>query len=168
MIDREYCLTMSRYNRWQNKQLQRFLENIDQKELTRDRGAFFGSIMNTINHLLWGDHIWIARFDGGKGPEVDGQNSVSVCPTLAVWSAERFRMDGRIELWAKSLSNIDLKGNLTWYSGSLGREVSKPMEQCIVHLFNHQTHHRGQVHAMLTTTGSKAPVSDLIFMPDDF
>ncbi|MHA6261749.1 DinB family protein [Arenibacterium sp. CAU 1754] len=168
MIDRDYCLMMSRYNRWQNKQLQRFLQDLTPKDLTRDRGAFFGSILETVNHLLWGDHLWISRFDGGAGPDVDGKDSVILCPTLAAWSAERFRMDGRIELWAKSLDNIDLKGDLTWYSGIMGRDVSKPMEQCVMGFFNHQTHHRGQVHAMLTATGSKAPVSDLIFMPEEF
>ena len=62
----------------------------------------------------------------------------------------------------------DLTGELTWYSGAQGCEVSKPMAQCVVHFFNHQTHHRGQVHAMLTAAGCKGiGDTDLAFMPED-
>jgi len=57
-------------------------------------------------------------------------------------------------------------GNLTWYSGAADREVTKPMALCVAHFFNHQTHHRGQLHAMLTADGMEAPVSDLFLMPE--
>lgn len=168
MIDRDYCVTMARYNSWQNKQLTGFLEALDPAELTRDRGAFFGSILATISHLYWGDHMWMSRFDGGSKPTQSASESTTLFPTLAVWSAERFRMDGRIRIWAENLRSVDLAGDLIWYSGISGREMSKPMAMAVTHFFNHQTHHRGQVHAMLTAAGSKAPVSDLAFMPDSF
>lgn len=167
MISRDYCVTMARYNRWQNKQLEGFLQALPTKELTRNRKAFFGSIMATINHLYWADHIWMSRLDGGDGPGGGIADSTALFPTLAAWSAERFRMDGRIRLWADKLDNIDLKGDLTWYSGAAGREMTLPLARVVVHVFNHQTHHRGQIHAMLTAAGSKAPVSDLAFMPED-
>ena len=167
MIDRNYCLTMARYNRWQNKQLEELLQPLSWDELTRDRGAFFGSIMQTLSHIYWGDWIWMSRFDGRPGPGMDGRAGLTLFPTLATWSADRFRMDGRISLWANRLDTVDLTGDLTWYSGSSGREVTKPLALLVVHFFNHQTHHRGQVHAMLTATGSKAPVSDLFLMPED-
>ena len=166
MIDRDYCVTMARYNRWQNDQLEKLLGGLETAEVTRDRGAFFGSMLGTLNHLLWGDMTWMSRFDGGPAPDLPALESTRMCPTLAAWSAERFRLDGRITHWVKSLHSVDLAGTLTWYSGSAEREVTAPMGGLVVHFFNHQTHHRGQVHAMLTATGSKAPISDLFLMPD--
>ncbi len=167
MIDRDYCLIMARYNAWQNGQLTDLLGALPASELTRDRGAFFGSILRTLNHILWGDQIWVSRFDGGEGPSVAAADSLDAHPTLGAWSAERFRMDGRIRLWAERLDNIDLQGELSCFSGAEGRDFKRPLAACVVQLFNHQTHHRGQVHAMLTAAGSKAPVSDIVFMPEE-
>ena len=167
MIDDRYCRMMARYNAWQNRQLTDNLQDVHLSELTRDRGAFFGSILGTLNHLLWGDLIWMSRFDGGAAPEGGIKESPSRHPTLASWSAERFRTDGRIRHWAETVNNIDLAGELTWYSGAAGREVSRPLAMLVVHFFNHQTHHRGQVHAMVTAAGLTAPVSDLFLMPED-
>jgi uncharacterized damage-inducible protein DinB len=164
MIDRAYCQMMARYNAWQNTQLGDALKDQPLGELTKDRGAFFGSILGTLNHLLWGDLMWMSRLDGGEPPEAGIADSTARHPTLAAWSAERFRVDARIRHWAETIDNIDLKGDLSWYSGAAGRQMTKPMEACVVHMFNHQTHHRGQVHAMLTAAGLTAPVSDLIFM----
>ncbi|MCW9044437.1 MAG: DinB family protein [Pseudopelagicola sp.] len=168
MIDRAYCQMMARYNAWQNTQITTAAETLDDAALREDRGAFFGSILGTLNHLLWGDLLWMARFDGGAKPDGEIGESVNLCPTLATWSAERFRTDGRIRLWADKVRALDLTGDLRWYSGAQGREVSKPMAQCVVHFFNHQTHHRGQVHAMLTAAGcDRVGDSDLVFMPDE-
>ncbi len=167
MIDRDYCRMMARYNAWQNEQVAEAAEGLPDKALREDRGAFFGSILGTLNHLLWADLLWMARFDGGARPEGGIKDSVTLCPTLATWSAERFRTDGRIRMWADKVRAIDLTGDHSWHSGALGREVSKPMAQCVVHFFNHQTHHRGQVHAMLTAAGCKGiGDTDLIFMPE--
>lgn len=167
MIDHDFCLMMARYNAWQNRQLTNIVEAMPLAELTRDRGAFFGSILGTLNHLLWGDLIWMSRFDGGPAPEGGIAESRDRHPTVGSWSAERFRTDGRILRWAEGLHNVDLRGDLAWYSGAAGREVSKPLAQLVVHFFNHQTHHRGQVHAMLTAAGREAPVSDLFLMPSE-
>ncbi|MCB1340661.1 MAG: DinB family protein [Pseudooceanicola sp.] len=164
MIDAAYAVTMARYNRWQNSQLQGFLERQPAGELVLERGAFFGSILKTLSHLCWGDHIWLSRFDGGSAPPVGAAESVSYAGDLDAWVRLREELDARILTWARGLG--DLSGDLTWYSGAAGREVSKPLAELIVHFFNHQTHHRGQVHAMLTATGSKAPVSDLFLMPE--
>ena len=166
MIDRDYCVTMTRYNAWQNKQLMDVLEDVDDAVLRKDHGAFFGSIFGTLNHLLWGDLFWMSRFDQGAGPTCEGKDSATLHTTFATWHAERIRLDRQIAEWAEKLNDQDLKGDLTWFSGSIGRDVSKPLGMCVVHFFNHQTHHRGQVHAMLTASGLQAPVSDLVFMPD--
>ncbi len=167
MITPEYCLTMARYNSWQNKQLKDAIEELDETELRKDRNGFFGSILATANHILWGDLLWMARFDGGHGPDTSIAESVDTTPTFAVWSAERFRLDARQILWAEKLNAVDLVGDLGWYSGSLQAQVSRPIAQCVTHMFNHQTHHRGQIHTMLTQAGKTAPVSDLVFMPQE-
>ena len=163
----EYCVAMACYNAWQNKQLRAVFETLSEVELRRNRKAFFGSLMKTANHLLWGDALWMSRFDGGSGPDVGPEQHVEFTPTPAVWSGERFRMDARILKWADSLHAVDLKGDLTWYSGALKQNISKPLSLCIVGFFNHQTHHRGQIHAMLTAAGATAPVTDLFIMPED-
>lgn len=167
MIARDYCVTMARYNAWQNRQLGGVLAALPEAELNRDRKAFFGSILGTVNHLLWGDMIWMARFDGGRAPDRGIPDSADLCQTLDDWSAERARMDGRIRRWADGLTDAALSRDLTWFSGAAGRQVTRPVALCVAHMFNHQTHHRGQVHAMLTAAGSPAPVSDLFLMPED-
>ena len=70
-------------------------------------------------------------------------------------------------MWADTLRTLDLKRRLSWFSGTLQQDMKQPLEVCVTQLFNHQTHHRGQIHAMMTAAGLKAPVSDIIFMPED-
>lgn len=166
MITPEYCVAMARYNAWQNKQLKAALDGMTPEELVKPRGAFFGSIQATVNHLLWADGMWMSRVDGGKAPGGGIAESVDLCARYGDWTVARFRMDARILLWAEAVHAVDLTGALSWYSGALGREISKPRALCIMHMFNHQVHHRGQVHAMLTAAGAEAPVTDLPFMPE--
>ncbi|WP_397542302.1 DinB family protein [Roseovarius salis] len=168
MITPEYCRLMARYNAWQNRQLARLLRDVPLDDLKADQGAFFGSILGTLNHVLWADRMWMSRFDAGFAkPEGGIRESVDLCPTLGVWDAERFAMDGSIAAWADRLGAIRLSGDLSWHSAASGRDQSKPLALCVVHMFNHQTHHRGQVHAMMTRAGLEAPVTDLFLMPED-
>ena len=166
MITPQYCQTMARYNAWQNDGLRKIVAGMDKDTLNKDRGAFFGSIIGTLNHALWGDMIWISRFDGGASTDVHLRESAEFTPTAAVWAAERFRMDARITLWAQSVQAIDLTGDLSWASVAAERQVTKSKALCVMQMFNHQTHHRGQVHAMLTAIGIKPNDTDLPFMPE--
>jgi len=169
MITPEYCRTMAHYNAWQNRQLTDALERVSLEELTADRGGFFGSVLGTLNHLLWGDGIWMNRFDPASVEKPAGgiSGSVNLCPTLGTWSAERFVMDGRISQWAGGISAVRLAGDMEFTSSVLKATVRRPVAPCVVHMFNHQTHHRGQVHAMMTAMKLEAPVSDLFLMPED-
>jgi len=168
VIEKGYVVAMARYNAWQNSQLSEIVEGMEENALTQDRGAFFGSIFGTMNHLLWGDTLWMSRWcPDVSAPEGGIAQSTTLTLTLGAWSAERFRMDGRIRIWSKTLDNIDLRGDLTWYSGAQGRTVTRPMSLCVAHMFNHQTHHRGQIHAMVSQAGATPPVSDLFAMPED-
>lgn len=168
MIEPGYVRSMARYNAWQNRQLTDALTGVEDAVLREERGAFFGSIMSTLNHILWGDNMWMSRFtDSVAPPSIPAAQHKDFTPTFAVWSAERFRMDGAIRMWADTVRAVDLHGPLTWHSGMTGRDMIKPVGLCIAHMFNHQTHHRGQVHAMMTQAGLNAPVTDLCFMPED-
>ncbi|WP_299030555.1 DinB family protein [uncultured Sulfitobacter sp.] len=168
MIQKDYVVQMARYNAWQNNQLRDVLKHLDQAELELDRGAFFGSIFGTLNHILWGDTIWMSRLCSDvAAPKLSGDQSTDCTPTYGVWDAERFRLDGRILIWAQTLSNMDLQGEESWFSGATNQHLTRPRSVCIAHMFNHQTHHRGQISQMLKVIGVTTPVSDLIFMPED-
>lgn len=166
MISPDYCQTMARYNAWQNKGMMEGMSAITPADLAMDRQAFFGSIFATANHLLWGDRLWMSRFDGGPAPEVEGADSVRLHAQLQGFLEDRQSTDARINRWAQGLSEAQLSGPLTWYSGLSKRELSKPKAMCVTHFFNHQTHHRGQIHAMLTAAGYKPDDTDLVLMPE--
>lgn len=166
MITAQYCRTMAQYNRWQNNGLRAVVKSMDEGALTQDRGAFFGSIFATLNHLLWGDLMWLARFDAGAGPSVDPADHTRLTPNKTEWDRLRFLTDGRIVEWAGKLKTIDLTGDLHWYSGMAGKDMSASKALCITHFFNHQTHHRGQIHAMLTSAGQTLPDTDLALMSE--
>ena len=68
MIDRQFVERMARYNRWQNRNLYDSADRLSDEERARERGAFFGSIHGTLDHLLWGDRIWMHRFAGTQKP----------------------------------------------------------------------------------------------------
>ncbi|RYH10280.1 DinB family protein [Tropicimonas sp. IMCC6043] len=165
MISVDYVRLMARYNKWQNEAVIAAAETLDDAALRLDRGAFFGSILGTLNHLLWADRIWMARLGPYDRPEITLAESPTYCPTFAAWKADRLRTDGGIDLWAKRLRPINLRGDLRYHSGAAGREFTRPVATCVAHMFNHQAHHRGQVHAMLTAAGATPAATDLTFMP---
>lgn len=166
MISAEFCQAMSRYNRWQNKGLMAEVEKLDEGARSFDRGSFFGSILGTMNHLLWGDTIWMSRFDGWRKPKGGIRESPRFTASWVTYKAARGDADARIVSWADKLDEAALAGDLAWYSGALGANVQKPKWLCIQHFFNHQTHHRGQIHAMLTAAGGRPDDTDLFIMPE--
>lgn len=156
---------MAQYNKWQNKSLYEAASSLTDAERRENRGAFFKSIHGTLAHLLWGDQTWMNRFAGTPKPIAgsigESQEMVGEWSDL---SEQRAAFDDVILGWAGSLSDSDLAGTMSWFSGAVGQEVSKPRSMLIVHMFNHQTHHRGQVHAMLTQAGAKPDDTDLFIM----
>ncbi len=166
MIGPDHVRTMARYNAWQNENLYGAADTLDDAARRAERGAFFGSIEATLNHLLWGDRIWMSRFAGMPKPPGGIADSRTLTPDWATLRIERDRTDSQIIAWAAGLTETDLAGEHTWYSGAAGREVTKPLWLLVTHMFNHQTHHRGQVHAMLTAAGAKPGDTDLFMMPE--
>lgn len=164
MITAEHPRLMARYNRWQNESVFGAAGLLDAAARQADRGAFWGSIQGTLSHLLWGDGMWMARFDGGARPDVPLAESAGYLADWETLKTARAAMDDRIDAWAEGLALPD-GATLTFFSGVLGREVTKSYALCITHFFNHQTHHRGQVHAMLTQAGARPGDTDLFVMP---
>ena len=166
MIGPDHARTMARYNTWQNRSLYAAAEALGEEERRRDRGAFFGSVHATLSHLIWADHTWMARFDRWDKPEADMADSTRWVDDWAELKSKRRITDARIVRWAEHLTERDLEGDLTWFSGAAKKQVGKPRWLLITHFFNHQTHHRGQVHAMLTAAGARPEATDLFMMPD--
>ncbi|MGA8155229.1 MAG: DinB family protein [Rhodoplanes sp.] len=166
MIDSAYARLMARYNRWQNENLLCVATLLSDDERWAERGAFFGSIHKTLSHLLWADHMWISRFSDLPRPPGGIAESVSLYPDWEGLVRERRLMDAAVIDWADKLDDAWLASALTWYSGAAKREITKPRWELVVHFFNHQTHHRGQVHAMLTAAGGRPGDTDLILMPE--
>jgi uncharacterized damage-inducible protein DinB len=164
MITPGYVRTMADYNRWQNENLYGAAARLTDGQRKEPRGAFFGSIHATLNHLLWGDQIWMSRFAGTPKPKVPGiPASVGMFESWDELVRERSAFDKVIVDWAETVDTGWLDGDLTWFSGVAGREVTRPKALLVTHLFNHQTHHRGQVHCMLTQAGAKPGTTDLPF-----
>jgi uncharacterized damage-inducible protein DinB len=156
MIDTAYVQRMARYNRWQNQNLYGVADTLSDDERRRERGAFFGSVHKTLSHLLWADQIWMSRFTDLPKPKAGIPESVSLFPD---W-------DGLKRAWADKLEPAALEGDLSWFSGALKRDLTKPKWVLVTHMFNHGTHHRGQVHCMLTQAGGKPHATDLQALPE--
>ena len=166
MIDSAYVRRMARYNRWQNQNLYGVADGLSDEERRRERGAFFGSVHKTLSHLLWADRIWMSRFADVPKPEGGIPESVSLYPHWDGLTRERAAFDETMIAWADDLNAASLAGDLTWYSGAQKREVTRPKWILITHLFNHQTHHRGQVHSMLTQAGGTPHATDFSLLPE--
>ncbi|MEX2455600.1 MAG: DinB family protein [Rhodospirillaceae bacterium] len=165
MITAEYVRTMAAYNRWQNRSVYAAADTLSDSERRADRSAFFGSIHGTLNHLLWGDQIWMSRFAGTPAPKAA---SIPESPgQIEEWEAlkrQRVAFDEIIVGWAREIDPDWLGRTMTWFSVAVKREVSAPHKLLVAHLFNHQTHHRGQVHAMLTAAGASPDDTDLMLL----
>ena len=167
MISPAHIQFMARYNSWQNDNLYSTAAKLPDSERRRERGAFFGSIHGTLNHILWGDQTWMHRFAGTPKPAAPSiPASTSMVEGWDALAEQRRAFDGVIIVWSKTVGQTWLDGDVTWFSGGSQRDMTKPAWILVTHLFNHQTHHRGQVHCMLTQAGVKPGNTDLPWMPE--
>ena len=164
MITPEYLRTMAAYNSEMNRRVYDAAERLSDEERRRERGAFWGSIHGTLNHILWGDTAWMSRFAGWEKPAQGIKQSAALHDDFFALKDARAEADRRICDWAGQVTTAWLSGDLAWFSAVLSKEISKPKSLLVVHFFNHQTHHRGQVHAMLTAAGEKTGDTDLPFI----
>jgi uncharacterized damage-inducible protein DinB len=156
---------LARYNFLSNRRLYEACVRLGDAERKSERPAFFGSIHGTLNHIMIGDRIWLARFGGEVVPSTN-LDAVPYEDFGELWRA-RQREDERIGAFASGLSTEYLGGALR-YINNEGKTYEDPVRLLVAHLFNHQTHHRGQIHDMLSQTDVSPPVLDLhrIMKPD--
>jgi uncharacterized damage-inducible protein DinB len=157
---------MAAYNAEMNRRLHAAADTLDDAARRADGGAFWGSIHGTLSHLLWGDTAWMSRFDGWDAPGVALKDSARFIEDWAALRAARVAADARILAWAARRDEAWLAGSLTWFSGASGRELTRPRAVLLTHMFNHQTHHRGQAHALITRAGAATGDTDLPWVVD--
>jgi len=166
MISPDWCRMMAAYNSEMNRRLYAAADALDDAVRRADGGAFWGSIHGTLSHLLWGDTMWMSRFDGWEKPAVSQKDSARMTEDWAALKAARVAADARIAGWTGRLTAERLAAPLTWTSAGTGRVSTMPLWVTVAHFFNHQTHHRGQAHALLTRAGAATGDTDLPWVVD--
>jgi uncharacterized damage-inducible protein DinB len=168
MITPQYAQTMARYNRWMNEKIYAAADRLTDEDRKEDCNAFFGSIHSTLNHLVWGDYMWLGRFAKDTSLAKDYPKAAVGTDLYDDWNAlkaARIAMDADILAWAAMLDTEWLSGDFTWYSGLTKSTRTKPAWLLVTHMFNHQTHHRGQVTTLLSQRGIDPGDTDLMLMP---
>ncbi|APC18792.1 damage-inducible protein DinB [Pseudomonas frederiksbergensis] len=169
---RHICL-MATYNEWMNAQVYEAARSLPDEELSTDRKAFFGSILGTLNHVAAGDAVWLKRF--AKHPanylalepirqRPDPKNLDQLLfSNLRELSVHREELDRIIIEWARSITEPDLDHTLN-YTSMKGVPADKNFYSLVMHFFNHQTHHRGQVTTLLSQAGIDVGDTDLVVL----
>lgn len=175
MSSLDHFRLMAPYNAWMNTKIYDTAERLTSEELGRDRGAFFGSILGTLNHLVASDLIWFGRLaahppfagriDLAGLPQPTGLRFI-VSEDLARLRPVRERLDRLIVGFVDGLSETDIAGTLD-YRRTDGTPQRKLLSSVLSHIFNHQTHHRGQVTTLLSQAGVDVGITDLLALIPD-
>lgn len=167
MITPEFVQTMAAYNRWMNEKIYAACDRLTDDERKADRGAFFRSMHSTLNHLLWGDYVWLGRFTKGTLLEKAYPKTGLGTDIHEDWNAlkqARIAMDADILSWAAMVDSNWLAQDFSWYSGLMKTNRTRPVWLLVTHMFNHQTHHRGQITTLLSQHGIDPGETDLMLM----
>lgn len=164
---------LAEYNQWMNEKLYETAGRLSAEGRAADRGAYFGSVMGTLNHILGADSIWLHRFRahparfavldevlGWPLPEALDQQLFTDFDAMR---EHRGRVDRLIREWVGSLSAADLDTTLSYRNmkGVAGRRLFSGV---LLHFFNHQAHHRGQATTLLTQAGQDVGITDLLML----
>ncbi len=149
-----------RYNAWANSRLYDATARLSAEQYRADRGAFFKSVHGTLNHLLATDRIWMQRFTG----EGDAPNRLDAIlfDSFDDLRAARAAEDRRVVDFVDGLDDGRIAGTIKYRRVSSPEEFEQQLAPALAHWFNHQTHHRGHVHALLTGLVGEAPELDLL------
>jgi uncharacterized damage-inducible protein DinB len=164
LVSAGYVQTMARYNAEMNRRTFAAAARLTDQERRKQRGAFWGSIHGTLCHLLWGDQIWMFRFDDWPKPTVAQKESSNLIVAFDELREARAEADVAISEWAARVDDNWLQEEQSWFSVSVGREMRTSRGVLVAHFFNHQTHHRGQAHAMITAAGQQTGDTDLFLI----
>jgi uncharacterized damage-inducible protein DinB len=160
---RTYAISMAQYNAWMNESLYSKAATLSDEQRKRDLGAFFKSLHGTFNHLLLADGAWMMRFRGEK-PQI-GSMADEVHSDFDQLYAARRAMDHEILEWARALDPAKADSDFYFYSVAFQKEITIPYATTVMHVFNHQTHHRGQATTLLKQLGVDPGPTDLPWMP---
>ena len=162
---------MAEYNRWMNERMYEVAATLDAETLAADKGAFFSSILGTLNHIAAADTIWLHRFAQHEaafpvlgalsGFPRPSSLTQPLAPDLAGLGHYRRELDALIERWVAGLTPEHLSADLA-YSNMAGVRSVRCFGALLLHFFNHQTHHRGQVTTLLCQAGVEVGVTDLL------
>jgi uncharacterized damage-inducible protein DinB len=155
-----YFLTLAYYNAWANRRLYDACAQLPEAEYLKARPAFFGSIHGALNHLLVGDRVWLARIEHKPPPKVTLDQILY--GDLVALRVARQAEDEHLANVVANISGRSLDQPLA-YANMAGKRHQTPLRLVLGHLFNHQTHHRGQVHGLLSQTSVAPPSLDLIY-----
>jgi uncharacterized damage-inducible protein DinB len=154
-----YFAMLAAYNAWANRRLFEACEGLSVNEYLRERASFFGSLHATLNHILVIDRIWIARIEGQTPPNL--KLDQILYGDLIGLKVARLAEDEHIRIMIDGIGQEKLDRPIE-YRNSRGDRFATPLTLVLGHLFNHQTHHRGQVHGLLSQTEVPPPPLDLI------
>ncbi|KNZ30985.1 MAG: damage-inducible protein DinB [Methylibium sp. NZG] len=159
---RQHLATLARYNLWATRRLFEQVDGLSDADYRRDAGLFFKSVHGTLNHLLVAEHLlWLRRFSGGESPRVALNDEVET---------DRVRLRERLtesaHAWQPFIDTCDPArfGSMMDYTTTKGVAMSLPFAATLAHVFNHATHHRGQITAAITMMGHPCPEIDLVWM----
>ncbi|NQW01017.1 MAG: damage-inducible protein DinB [Rhodospirillales bacterium] len=159
-MNKSHFQMMAGYGAWANRRLVTACRALSEDAYHADRGAFFSSIHGTLNHILVGDRVWLGRITGIDSGLRD--LDARLFDTREGLAAARSSEDQRIEAVIDAMPDAAFDGSLTYTTLVKPTTISTPMRQVLTHLFNHATHHRGQVHGLLSQVPSDPPSLDLI------
>ena len=162
---------MALYNKRMNQQVYEVIACLENDDLEKDMGAYFGSILGTLNHILIGDLLWLSRFKGHSNrynalsklefyPQPSSLNEV-LYKELHTLERARSEIDLIIISWVSETEESDFEKSFT-YQDTKGVLYQKSFGSVVGHFFNHQTHHRGQVSTLLCQLGKDVGVTDFI------
>lgn len=157
-----YCQVMAEYSHWMNQNLYRVCASIPEDDRHRDLGAFFQSIHGTLNHILFGDRVWLGRLTGEPFRHSIGEELYTDFDELR---RQQEIADRQVLAWSKQLDNDWLLQPFVYTSNIYQQTRVLPTWILVTHMFNHQTHHRGQLTTLLTQLGYEPGITDLPWMP---
>jgi uncharacterized damage-inducible protein DinB len=163
-IGRPYLVSMAAYNSWMNGKVYDAAGRLPADEIARDRGAFFKSILGTLNHLLYADLVWIGRFREGRA-RIGDPSVLMLHENLRDLRQARTALDREIEDWAGMVDEAWLSRPFTFTTLKGDAQFTFPAFVLVMQFFNHQIHHRGQVTTLLTQAGEDVGVTDIVGLP---
>ena len=174
LVQPAHATLMAQYNAWMNTKLYEAAATLAPEALSAERGAFFGSILGTLNHIVVGDTLWLKRFatHPAQPAALEALEVVRQLPNplgldevlftdLTALRQRRTLLDEAISAWVAALTAEDLAANLD-YANTKGMAQTKPLGSLLLHFFNHQTHHRGQATTLLSQAGVDVGETDLL------